>query len=91
MKKKMSSICFKLDDSVKKEMQVICEDIGISMAGAFTMFAKRLVAEKKMPFEVRSSFLDRYDTDEIIEAREKAILNGTAILVEHDLIENKSK
>ena len=45
---------FKLDPEVKRSMELICSDIGISMSTAFTIFAKKVVNERRIPFELSS-------------------------------------
>lgn len=40
------NVNFKLDEDVKRSMEQVCSDLGLSMSAAFTVFAKKL-AEKK--------------------------------------------
>ncbi|MHA5068319.1 type II toxin-antitoxin system RelB/DinJ family antitoxin [Cetobacterium somerae] len=47
-----STIKFKIDKKLKKELDKICEEIGIPLNVAFTIFAKKLARERKIPFEV---------------------------------------
>lgn len=47
-----SKISFKIDKDLKKEIEKICEEMGITLEVAFTIFAKKLVRERKIPFEV---------------------------------------
>ena len=37
---------FRIDKTTKKEMEEICEDIGISIGTAFNIFAKKLIRER---------------------------------------------
>ena len=43
---------FRMDSELKKNMEKICSDMGMSMTTAFTIFAKRTVRENRLPFEV---------------------------------------
>ena len=45
---------FRIDKTTKKEMEEICEDIGISIGTAFNIFAKKLIRERRIPFELDS-------------------------------------
>ncbi|MGL4903670.1 MAG: type II toxin-antitoxin system RelB/DinJ family antitoxin, partial [Cetobacterium sp.] len=47
-----STIKFKIDKKLKKELDKICKEIGIPLNIAFTIFAKKLARERKIPFEV---------------------------------------
>ena len=46
------NVNFKLDADVKKSMEQACSDMGLSMSAAFTIFAKKVGREKRIPFEV---------------------------------------
>lgn len=46
------NVNFRLDEEVKKNMEQACSDLGLSMSAAFTIFAKKVGREKRIPFEV---------------------------------------
>ena len=46
------NINFRMDKDLKKVMEKTCDDMGISMTAAFTIFAKKVAREKRIPFEV---------------------------------------
>ena len=46
------NVSFKLDADVKKSMEQACADMGLSMSAAFTVFAKKVGREKRIPFEI---------------------------------------
>lgn len=43
---------FRIDEDVKKEMEQACREMGLSMTAAFTIFAKKVGKEKRIPFEI---------------------------------------
>ena len=43
---------FRMDEDLKKSMEQICADMGMSMTTAFTIFAKKVANEKRIPFEI---------------------------------------
>ena len=43
---------FRMDEDLKKNMEEICKDLGLSMTTAFTIFAKKMTREKRIPFDV---------------------------------------
>lgn len=45
-------ITIRMDDSLKKSMEQTCQELGMSMTTAFTIFAKKMSREKRIPFEV---------------------------------------
>ena len=46
------NVNFKLDTDEKKSMEQVCSELGLSMSAAFTVFAKKVGREKRIPFEV---------------------------------------
>lgn len=45
-------INFRIDEKTKKQMEQICNELGITMSTAFNIFAKKLIREKRIPFDV---------------------------------------
>lgn len=43
---------FRLDESVKKNMELACREMGLSLTTAFTIFATKVGKEKRIPFEI---------------------------------------
>ena len=81
------NVNFKLDADVKKSMEQVCSELGLSMSAAFTVFAKKVGREKRIPFEVS---VDPFYSESNIRHLEKVvkdIRNGKAHFAEHDLIE----
>ena len=46
------NVNFKLDADVKKSMEQVCSELGLSLSMAFTIFAKKVGRERRIPFEV---------------------------------------
>lgn len=81
------NVNFKLDEEVKKSMEKTCSDLGLSMSAAFTIFAKKVSREKRIPFEVS---VDPFYSESNIRHLEKKVADyraGHLQLEEHDLIE----
>lgn len=45
----------RMDEELKKNMEELCKELGITMSAAFNMFAKKMTREKRIPFEVSIS------------------------------------
>ena len=45
-------INFRIDENTKKQMEQICNELGITMSTAFNIFAKKVIREKRIPFDV---------------------------------------
>ena len=81
------NVNFKLDKDVKKDMEKACSDMGLSMSAAFTIFAKKVGRERRIPFEVSADPF--YSMENIIELERRVanIRSGKSTLKEHELIE----
>jgi addiction module RelB/DinJ family antitoxin len=58
----LATINVRLEKDLKHEVEEVCREMGINMTTAFTLFAKRLVMDRKIPFEVSAnpSSVSRY-------------------------------
>ena len=76
---------FRLDTNVKKSLEQFCDDVGLTLSSLFTIFAKRVAREQKIPFDVESDpFYSKKNMEFLMEGV-KALNEGKG--VEHELIE----
>lgn len=78
---------FRMDADLKKNMEETCKDLGLSMTTAFTIFAKKMTREKRIPFEVSVDPFYSESNMSYLKKIVEDIESGKAVLVEHDLIE----
>ena len=81
-------INFRIDENVKTQLEEVCEEMGITVTTAFTMFAKKVIKERRIPFEVSA---DPFYSEENINELKRRIANleaGVSTLKEHELIED---
>ena len=81
-------INFRMDEELKKNMEETCKDLGLSMTAAFTIFAKKMTREKRIPFDVS---IDPFYSESNMSYLKKVvedIESGKAVLTEHELIED---
>ena len=79
---------FRMDENLKKSMEQTCQEMGMSMTTAFTIFAKKVSREKRIPFEITA---DTFYAEENIRYLEKVVADiqsGAAKLTEHELLED---
>lgn len=50
-----TTITFRIDEDMKEELNGICEALGLTLSGALTIFAKKMINERGLPFEVKLS------------------------------------
>ena len=79
---------FRMDEELKKNMEETCRDLGLSMTTAFTIFAKKMTREKRIPFEVS---VDPFYSESNMTHLKKVVEDielGKAVLAEHELVED---
>ena len=82
----MAQVSFRIDDKIKKGAEQVCDDIGISMSAAITIYLKRLGKERRIPFDlVADPFYSAKDIA-VLDKRIADIKAGKNIS-EHELIE----
>lgn len=47
-----TNINVRMDDNLKKQFDVLCNELGLNMTTAINIFAKTMVRQQKIPFEV---------------------------------------
>ncbi len=83
-----SMVNFRMDDELKKAMEDTCRELGMNMTTAFTIFAKKMTRERRIPFDVS---VDPFYSDENMNHLKRIISDiesGKAKLQKHDLIED---
>ena len=86
-----TNINIRMDEELKRQFEALCEELGLTMTAAITIFAKKTIRERGIPFEVsavRSSRFNPYFS----KSTHQAILDGVKELdagggTYHELIE----
>lgn len=47
-----SNVNIRMDDATKKAFDAFCKEVGISVSSAFNLFARTVVREQRIPFEI---------------------------------------
>ncbi len=47
-----TNVNIRMDEELKKQFDSFCSDIGMSMTTAFCVFAKTVVRQRRIPFEI---------------------------------------
>lgn len=47
-----TTVSIRMDSELKRRFEQFCEDVGMSMTTAFTIYAKKVVNENRIPFDI---------------------------------------
>ena len=81
------NVNFRLDVEDKKNMEQVCAELGLSMSAAFTIFAKKVGREHRIPFDVSVDPFYSESNIKELKRRIESVRSGKSTLKEHDLIE----
>ena len=75
----------RMDEELKKNMEQTCQELGMNMTTAFTIFARKMTREKRIPFEV--SVDPFYSESNMAHLRRGVEALNAGKCVEHEIIE----
>lgn len=81
-------VTIRMDEDLKSGMEGVCRELGMNMTTAFTIFARKVCREQRIPFDVS---IDPFYSEANLRRLEQLsarVDSGEARLVEHDLIED---
>ena len=83
----MMNVSVRMDNTTKKEFEKFGKDVGLSISGAFNLFAKKVIREHRIPFEISSEdpFYSEENQKHLLKNIED-MKNGINC-AEHELIE----
>ena len=67
----MTTVSLRFEDSMKKELDEMCAEMGMNLTTFFTIYAKRALRDRKIPFEI-SAPLDPFFSESNQQQLKKA-------------------
>ena len=68
----------RMDEDLKKSMERTCRDLGMNMTTAFTIFAKKVSREQRIPFDV--------SIDPFYSERNMAAIDEAAVQIQQERV-----
>ena len=80
-------VSVRMDTDLKRGMEEICRELGISLSTAFTIYARKVTREKRIPFDLAiDPFYSPANLAHLAQVREDVDAGRNMSL--HDLIED---
>lgn len=73
----------RMDENLKREFDALCIDFGMNTSTAFNIFARAVVREKKIPFEITATNKEttlEQGKNAFLQLRQQAAINGLSEL-----------
>ena len=83
------NVNFRMDAQLKRNVEDICQRMGMNLTTALTIFCRKVEQERRIPFDITAEQDPFYCESNVRELKRRldADRNGTAKLEEHELIE----
>ena len=85
-------VIFRIDDETKKEMEKVCDELGMTVTTALNIFIKKMTREKRIPFDVSIDPFYSKSNMKVINESIKELEDGKVIvktLEELEAMENE--
>ena len=76
----MANLNIRIDDTLKKQAENVCSELGISLSAAVTVFLKQVVRYNGIPFELRADpFYSAENQKHLLESKERMERTGGTV------------
>ncbi|MDU7649564.1 MAG: type II toxin-antitoxin system RelB/DinJ family antitoxin [Anaerococcus vaginalis] len=86
----MAQINLRVDDDVKKQAELVCNDIGISLSSAINIYLKKLGREYRIPFDVSVDPFYSKKNIEYLEEKFSEYKKGNMKLIDKEIIDDEN-
>ena len=77
----------RMDSEIKEQLDDFCMQVGMNATTAFNLFARAVLREKRLPFEVTTEADPFYSESNLAHLRRGVAVLNSGKGVEHDIIE----
>lgn len=84
----MTTISIRVDETLKKHFDSLCDEFGLSNSAALNLFMKTVVRERRIPFEIKADSeaeIRQKGWDAFLRMREQALEQGAGNLDLNDV------
>lgn len=71
---------FRIDEETKKEMEKLCDELGMTVTTALNIFIKKMIREKRIPFDVSVDPFYSISNMKALEESIKQVEDGKVIV-----------
>lgn len=84
-----TTLSVRMDENVKKQFDAFCNEVGMNTSVAINLFAKAVLREKRIPFEITTANGDPFYSEENMSRLRKSVaqMESTGGTV-HEVCEN---
>ena len=81
-----TTFSIRMDSEIKKQFDAFCSQVGMNTTVAFNMFARAVLREKRLPFDITTEPDPFYSDSNLAHLRRGVAALNSGKGVEHDII-----
>ena len=78
----MTTVSIRLDDDMKRQLDIMCEEMGMNLSTFFMIYAKKALRDRRIPFEITApadAFYSEANMEQLKKA-EQQVKSGKVIV-----------
>lgn len=85
----MTTVSLRFDDDTKRELDEMCEEMGMNLTTFFMIYAKKALRDRRIPFEITAPVDPFYSDTNLRQIRksDEQIRNGQVVVKTMDELE----
>lgn len=78
----MTTVSLRFEDDMKKELDEMCDEMGMNITTFFMIYAKKVLRDRKIPFEISAPIDPFYSENNVKQLRkaEKQVKDGKVVI-----------
>ncbi|MCM1050269.1 MAG: type II toxin-antitoxin system RelB/DinJ family antitoxin [Clostridiales bacterium] len=78
----MTTVSLRFDDEMKKELDEMCNEMGMNLTTFFMIYARKALRDRKIPFDITAPLDPFYSESnmEYLRKAEKQVQNGQVVV-----------
>lgn len=68
----MTTVSLRFDDDMKKELDDMCQEMGMNLTTFFMIYAKKVLRDRKIPFEITAPMDPFYSEANLLQIEKSA-------------------
>ncbi len=82
----------KVEDTLKKDFEAICDKLGITLSGAVIMFMNQVVLQERIPFELTTKKMESiHASDALVEKQREKDMRVMEMLLKYTELMSEKK